>query len=93
MSPITFLKRPVRWLEAIDRYRATVTVAPNFAYELVARRVSDADLARLDLSSLRVALNGAEPIRAHTLDAVIERLGAGGVPAGRLPHRATAWPR
>jgi acyl-CoA synthetase (AMP-forming)/AMP-acid ligase II len=78
MSPITFLKRPVRWLEAIDRYRADITVAPNFAYELVARRVSDADLAELDLSSLRVALNGAEPIRAHTLDAVIERLGSAG---------------
>jgi acyl-CoA synthetase (AMP-forming)/AMP-acid ligase II len=81
MSPITFLKRPIRWLEAIDRYRADVTVAPNFAYELVGRRVSDADLARLDLSCLRVALNGAEPIRAHTLDAVIEQLG----PAGFRP--------
>lgn len=78
MSPTTFLKRPVRWLEAIDRYRAQITVAPNFAYELVARRVSDADLARLDLSTLRVALNGAEPIRAHTLDEVIGRLGAAG---------------
>lgn len=78
MSPITFLKRPVRWLDAIDRYRAQITVAPNFAYELVARRVSDADLARLDLSSLRVALNGAEPIRAHTLNAVVERLGRAG---------------
>ena len=62
----------------IDRYRAQVTVAPNFAYELVARRVSDDDLGRLDLSSLRVALNGAEPIRARTLDAVIDRLGAAG---------------
>jgi acyl-CoA synthetase (AMP-forming)/AMP-acid ligase II len=78
MSPMTFLKRPVRWLEAIDRYGAQITVAPNFAYELVARRVSDEDLARLDLSTLRVALNGAEPIRAQTLDAVIERLGAAG---------------
>jgi acyl-CoA synthetase (AMP-forming)/AMP-acid ligase II/acyl carrier protein len=78
MSPMTFLKRPVRWLEMIDRYRAVVTVAPNFAYELVARRVSDADIERLDLSSLRAALNGAEPIRAHTLAAVIDRLGEAG---------------
>ncbi|WP_433665652.1 fatty acyl-AMP ligase [Nocardia sp. CA-136227] len=78
MSPLTFLKRPVRLLEAIDRYRAHITAAPNFAYELMARRVTDATLAELDLSSLRVAFTGAEPIRARTLDAVIERLGPAG---------------
>jgi acyl-CoA synthetase (AMP-forming)/AMP-acid ligase II len=78
MSPISFLRRPIRWLQAIDRYGATVTVAPNFSYELLARRVSDEDLARLDLSTLRVALNGAEPVRPHVLDAVITRLGAAG---------------
>jgi acyl-CoA synthetase (AMP-forming)/AMP-acid ligase II len=78
MSPISFLRRPVRWLQAIDRYGATITVAPNFSYELLARRVSDDDLARLDLSTLRVALNGAEPVRPHVLDAVITRLGAAG---------------
>ncbi|MFE3076981.1 fatty acyl-AMP ligase [Nocardia tengchongensis] len=78
MSPITFLKRPVRLLEALDRYRATITMAPNFAYDLLARRVSDAQLAGLDLSSLRLALTGAEPIRASTLDAVIERLAPAG---------------
>ncbi|WP_431952733.1 fatty acyl-AMP ligase [Nocardia lijiangensis] len=81
MSPMTFLKRPVRLLEAIDRYRAQVTVAPNFAYDLLARRVTDAQLAGLDLSSLRVALNGAEPVRARTLDAAIGRLGPAGFPA------------
>ena len=78
MSPISFLRRPIRWLQAIDRYGATATVAPNFSYELLARRVSDDDLAGLDLSTLRVALNGAEPIRPHVLDAVIARLGAAG---------------
>ncbi len=78
MSPISFLRRPIRWLQAIDRYGATITVAPNFSYELLARRVSDDDLARLDLSTLRVALNGAEPVRPHVLDAVITRLGAAG---------------
>ncbi|MDP1848689.1 MAG: fatty acyl-AMP ligase [Solirubrobacteraceae bacterium] len=78
MSPISFLRRPIRWLQAIDRYGATVTVAPNFSYELLARRVSDEDLAGLDLSTLRVALNGAEPVRPHVLDAVITRLGAAG---------------
>lgn len=78
MSPISFLRRPIRWLQAIDRYGATTTVAPNFSYELLARRVSDEDLAGLDLSTLRVALNGAEPVRPHVLDAVIARLGAAG---------------
>ena len=78
MSPLTFLKRPIRWLEMIDRYRTEVTVAPNFAYELVAKRISDDDLERLDLSCLLIALNGAEPIRARTLDAVIDRLGKAG---------------
>jgi acyl-CoA synthetase (AMP-forming)/AMP-acid ligase II len=78
MSPISFLRRPIRWLQAIDRYRATITVAPNFSYELLVRRVSDEDLAPLDLSTLRVALNGAEPVRPHVLDAVITRLGAAG---------------
>jgi acyl-CoA synthetase (AMP-forming)/AMP-acid ligase II len=82
ISPLAFLKRPVRWLELIDRYRAEFTVAPNFAYELVARRATDEQLTGLDLSSLRVALNGAEPIRSRTLDAVIERLGT----AGFAPH-------
>jgi acyl-CoA synthetase (AMP-forming)/AMP-acid ligase II len=81
LSPISFLRRPIRWLQAIDRHRATITVAPNFSYELLARRVSDDDLAGLDLSTLRVALNGAEPVRPHTLGAVIARLaGAGFAP-------------
>lgn len=86
MSPISFLRRPIRWLQAIDRYGATVTVAPNFSYELLARRVSDDDLAELDLSRLRVALNGAEPVRPHVLDAVITRLG----PAGFRPDAFVA---
>jgi acyl-CoA synthetase (AMP-forming)/AMP-acid ligase II len=78
MSPISFLRRPIRWLQAIDRYGATITVAPNFSYELLARRVSDDDVADLDLSTLRVALNGAEPIRPHVLEAVITKLAAAG---------------
>ncbi len=86
MSPISFLRRPIRWLQAIDRHGATVTVAPNFSYELLARRVSDEDLAGLDLSTLRVALNGAEPVRPHVLDAVIARLG----PAGFRPDAFVA---
>jgi acyl-CoA synthetase (AMP-forming)/AMP-acid ligase II len=67
MSPSAFLQRPVRWLEAVSRYRATITAAPNFAYDLCVRRVSDEQLAQIDLSSVKVLLNGAEPIHAPTL--------------------------
>ena len=69
MSPIAFLQRPMRWLEAISRYQAIGTAAPNFAYGLVARKATAAEIARLDLSSLLTASNGAEPIQAETLDA------------------------
>ena len=66
MSPVAFLKRPVRWLEAISHFRATTSGAPNFAYDLCARRVTEEDRARLDLSSWEVAYCGAEPIREIT---------------------------
>jgi acyl-CoA synthetase (AMP-forming)/AMP-acid ligase II len=74
-SPITFIKRPVLWLELITRYRGTITVAPNFGYELALRRISDRQLEGLDLSSLTVVKNGAEPVRAATLEALTERFG------------------
>ncbi|MGH3239876.1 MAG: fatty acyl-AMP ligase [Spirillospora sp.] len=72
-SPVTFIKRPVLWLELITRYRGTVTVAPNFGYELLLRRVKDSQLDGLDLASLRVVKNGAEPVRAVTLERMTER--------------------
>jgi acyl-CoA synthetase (AMP-forming)/AMP-acid ligase II len=78
MSPLAFLKQPVRLLQAISRYRATATAAPNFAYDLIARRVSPEQVAGLDLSSLRVALNGAEPIRRGTIEAINALLGPAG---------------
>ncbi|MEV6322891.1 fatty acyl-AMP ligase [Nocardia sp. NPDC051787] len=81
MAPTTFLKRPVRWLQAIDRYRATYTAAPNFAYDLIARRVTGEQVAELDLSTLEVALSGAEPVRERTIAAVLERF----APAGLRP--------
>ncbi|GAA2870818.1 hypothetical protein GCM10020220_070130 [Nonomuraea rubra] len=69
MPPLTFVQQPVRWLRAISAYRATVSGGPNFAYELCVRRVPEQDRQGLDLSSLRVAFNGAEPVRASTLEA------------------------
>jgi len=72
MSPMAFLQRPVRWLEAISRYRATSTGGPNFAYDLCTRRVSAGQKAMLDLSCWKIAFNGAEPISADTLDRFTE---------------------
>jgi acyl-CoA synthetase (AMP-forming)/AMP-acid ligase II len=66
MSPVDFLKRPARWLEAISHFRATTSGGPNFAYDLCVRRVTEVERARLDLASWRVAFCGAEPVREAT---------------------------
>lgn len=78
LSPMQFLARPGDWLTAISRYRATTSGGPNFAYELCLRRVTDQERDRLDLSSWRVAFNGAEPVRARTMRAFAERFGPSG---------------
>lgn len=67
MTPLAFLQKPVRWLQAISRYQATVSGAPNFAYELCLSQITPEQRATLNLSSWQVAFNGAEPIRADTL--------------------------
>ncbi len=67
MSAVSFLMRPIRWLEAISRYKATISGGPNFAYELCTRGITPEQLAKLDLSSWDVAYNGAEPVRADTM--------------------------
>ncbi len=73
LSPTAFLARPERWLWAIHQRAATLSPAPNFAYELCARRIADDALEGLDLSSWRVALNGAEPVSAGTLERFARR--------------------
>ncbi|RZT39147.1 condensation domain-containing protein [Cupriavidus agavae] len=78
MSPQYFLERPVRWLQAISRYRATVSGGPDFAYRLCVERVRDSQLDGLDLSSWAVAYSGAEPVRADTLRAFVERFAGAG---------------
>ncbi len=67
-SPMSFLQRPFRWLQAISRYRFTISGGPNFAYDLCVEKVTPEQRATLDLSSWRLAFNGAEPVRADTLD-------------------------
>lgn len=78
ISPLHFLERPARWLAGIARERATVTGGPDFAYRLCTDRVRDAQLAGLDLSSLRVAFCGSEPIRQTTFDGFAARFAAHG---------------
>ena len=73
MSPLAFLSRPERWLRAIHRHRATICPAPNFAYELCVRKIAEKDLEGLDLSSWRAATNGAEPVRAETMERFAKR--------------------
>lgn len=69
MSPYSFLAEPSRWLREISTHKATISIAPNFAYNLCARRIHPETIPNLDLSSLRLALNGAEPIDSETLQA------------------------
>jgi phthiocerol/phenolphthiocerol synthesis type-I polyketide synthase C len=68
MSPLDFLQRPFRWLDAISRYKAQTSGGPNFAYDLCAHKITPEQRATLDLSSWEVAFNGAEPVRCHTLE-------------------------
>ena len=84
MSPLAFLARPLRWLEAIDQHRGTLSAAPNFAYELCLKRIGDDEIAGLDLSCWRRAYNGAEPVSAATLARFAERFARCGLRAGAL---------
>ncbi len=72
MSPLDFLEKPLRWLQAISHYQATTSGGPNFAYDLCVRKVTPEDKANLDLSSWQVAFNGAEPVREETLERFTE---------------------
>ncbi len=78
LSPVSFLQRPLRWLQAISRYRGTTSGGPNFAYDLCVEKIGERERAELDLSSWTLAFNGAEPVRAATL----ERFAAAFAPCG-----------
>ncbi len=75
MSPLSFIARPQRWLWAIHRYRGTISAAPNFAYELCLKRLTESDLQGLDLSSWRIACNGAEPVSPETVENFCRQFG------------------
>ncbi|HZN83392.1 MAG TPA: fatty acyl-AMP ligase [Mycobacterium sp.] len=83
--PEEFLRRPALWADLISRYRGTITSGPNFAYALLALTLERADPGRFDLSSLRVAINGAEPIDARDT----RRLAEAGARFGLRPGAIT----
>ncbi|WP_433331278.1 fatty acyl-AMP ligase [Spirillospora sp. CA-294931] len=86
MPPMAFVKRPHAWLALIDRYGIDYSPAPNFAYDLCVQRVTDEQLADLDLSRWRCAVNGAEPVLAATVEAFTRRFAAAGLrPEAMLP--------
>jgi acyl-CoA synthetase (AMP-forming)/AMP-acid ligase II len=78
LDPMAFLYRPSLWLQAIHRHRASLTGAPNFAYELCLTGVTESEREQLDLSTLQVAMVGAEPVRADTLRRFCDRFGPSG---------------
>jgi len=84
LSTLDFVKRPTSWLEAVSKYRGTITFAPNFAFALVARRTSEKQLAKLDLSSLKALGCGAEPNHPDTLKAFTKHFAKAGLKAKAL---------
>jgi amino acid adenylation domain-containing protein len=78
MSPLAFLQRPMRWLEAVARHGGTISGGPNFAFELCVRKSTPEERAALDLRSWRVAFCGAEPIRTATLERFAEAFAPSG---------------
>ncbi len=73
MSPQVFLKKPLNYLKKISEYKATITAMPNFGLSWILEKVKEKDLREIDLSSLRVLSNGAEPISVKTMNAFIEK--------------------
>lgn len=86
MSPEAFLMKPVRWLQAIQKYQAITSGGPNFAYDLCLRRISDTQLSKLNLDSWKIAYVGAEPVRASTMSQFEERF------APTLLKQSTLYP-
>lgn len=68
LSPMQFLQKPIRWLNAISKFRVTISGGPNFAYDLCTDKIDDDELDGIDLSTWKLAFNGAEPVRRETLE-------------------------
>lgn len=84
MDPMTFLRRPHQWLSMMDTYDVNGTAAPDFGYDLCLRRVTDEQLAGLDLSRVQAAVDGSEPVRADTVTGFAARFATAGFPSDAL---------
>jgi acyl-CoA synthetase (AMP-forming)/AMP-acid ligase II/acyl carrier protein len=84
MSPLSFMQRPARWLEAISNYNVTHSGGPNFAYDIAVDKIPVEEVSKLDLSSWIVAYNGSEPIRFETLQRFANHFSDAGFEAGAL---------
>ncbi len=84
MSPLAFLSRPSRWLWAFHAHRGTITAAPNFAFDLCARKVADEEVQGLDLATWRIAINGSEAVSADTIERFTRRFAPYGFKAGAM---------
>lgn len=82
MSPMTFLRNPLAWVSAIHKFKGTTSAAPNFAYGLCNKKISDEQKKNLQLGSMRAFLNGAEPINAKTVNQFVEKFSECGVKQG-----------
>jgi len=86
MAPVTFLQRPIRWLQAISDHRGVFSGAPNFAFDLCVEKISAVQKQRLDLSSWKIAFSGAEPIRLDSLERFANAFATSGL------SRSALWP-
>jgi len=84
LRPQDFAKRPISWLKAISEYRGTITVSPNFGFGYCLSQIPIEELTGLDLSSMRVILNGAEPVNADLVSRFEEHFAAAHLPAGTV---------
>jgi len=84
MSPMAFLQRPARWMQQLGKHPSTFTAVPNFAFELAARRTTDADMEGLDLSDVHTVLSGAERVHAATIRRFLDRFAKFNFPATSL---------
>ncbi|MFT8314181.1 MAG: SDR family NAD(P)-dependent oxidoreductase [Clostridium sp.] len=79
MTTLTFIKNPILWMDLISKHKATVTCSPNFGYKLLLSRIKEEHLKSWDLSSLRVIINGAEPISTSLVNVFLDRLSGCGL--------------
>ncbi|MBV6653928.1 MAG: fatty acyl-AMP ligase, partial [Mameliella sp.] len=91
MAPVHFIQRPIRWLDAVTRYRAEFTLGPNFAFDLCCEKISNEQLPELDLSSIKSVVCGAERVRWRTIRRFCDQFGKVGFPkTGFLPSYGLA---